>query len=131
MTIEWNEKLKTGNSEIDCQHQELVVMLNRLGRFRCGEDSFDEAFKELEDYVNNHFKTEEALMEKLNYPEYKEHKACHDRFVEDFEKIYKKADCTDNICDLGDKLFHFVEDWILKHYSYEDIVLAEYIRNHS
>ena len=131
MSIEWDENLKTGISIIDEQHQELLVMLNRLSRFRCGKENLIDAFNELQDYADIHFKTEEDCMISTKYSEYDGHKSCHDKFVEDLEIIRKKIDSTENICDLGDELFHFVEDWIINHYSNEDVKLASYIKKHS
>lgn len=131
MPIDWNDKLKTGIPIIDEQHQELLVMLNRLGRFRCGKDSFTDALKELQNYTDTHFKTEEDYMISIKYPEYVEHKESHDKFVEDLKTTYKKIDNCENTCDLGDELFRFVEDWIISHYSNEDVELVKYAKNHS
>lgn len=128
MPIEWNDDLRTGIPVIDQQHQELLVMLNRLGRFRCGTEDLLETFTELENYVNNHFQSEEDYMIEIKYPDFSEHKACHDKFVEDINAIKKKMDKDKNICDVGDELFDFVGGWIMHHYSDEDIKLVDYIK---
>lgn len=131
MPIEWNENLKTGIPVIDEQHQELIVMLNRLGRFRCGEESFYEALKELKDYVDNHFKIEEDYMDNIKYPEYTQHKSCHDKFVEELKTIFEKTDNATNIDELGQELFDYTENWIINHYSEEDVKLTDYIKKNS
>lgn len=131
MPIEWNDNLKTGIPIIDEQHQEFLVMLNRLGRFRCGSESFSDTLKELQDFVETHFKDEEDYMVSSQYPKYDEHKSAHDKFVEDLKIINKRMDSGENICDLGDETFHFVEDWILNHYTNEDVELVKYIKKHS
>lgn len=131
MPIEWNESLKTGIPIIDSEHQELIVMLNRLGRFRCGEERFTEAFEELQYYADNHFKVEENYMLKLEYPEYDEHKSFHDKFKQDLEAIHKRLNEPENILDLGMEVYDFAGDWIINHYSNEDIKLANYIKQHS
>jgi hemerythrin-like metal-binding protein len=128
MPIEWNDDLKTGVHILDEQHQELVVMLTRLGRFKCGERSYQDALNELQDYVDNHFKAEEDYMCRLKYPEYDDHKSCHDKFVEAFKRIQNKMNCADNICDVGEELFDFVQDWLLFHYANEDVRLADYVK---
>lgn len=130
MFIEWSDKLKTGLPVIDEQHQDLIVLLNRLGRLRCGQESFLETFNELEDYSNIHFKTEEDLMVKTNYPKYKEHKSSHDKLKQiiiDIKLEIKK----NNIDDFGEKLYDFAQNWIINHYSTEDVELVEYIKNYS
>lgn len=130
MPIEWDDNLKTGISLIDDQHQELLVMLNRLERFRYGRESFFEAFEELQAYVDIHFKTEEDYMIQIEYYGYEEHKSCHDKFVEDLRIIRNRMEDVENISDLGDELFRFVGDWITNHYSNEDVKLVRYIKNH-
>lgn len=131
MPIEWNDSIKTGVKMIDDEHQDLIVMLNRLGRLKCGKEAFFEALGELEDYVNVHFKTEEEHMLKIKYPEYVPHKACHDKFIEGIKKFRIKAEHEKIIDGLGEKLFDFAGDWIIKHYSDEDIKLADFIKKNS
>lgn len=130
MFIEWSDKLKTGLPVIDAQHQDLIVMLNRLGRLRCGQESFLETFNELEDYSNIHFKTEEDLMTKTNYPKYQEHKSCHEKLKQMIKDIKIEIN-KNNIDDFGEKLHDFAQDWIISHYSTEDVELVEYIKSHS
>lgn len=128
MPIEWNDSLKTGINIIDEQHQELVVMLNRLGRFKCGVEYFNEALAELEDYVNIHFKTEKHYMKSLNYPHYKEHKAAHDGFVNVFLGFKSKIKMTDDCNELGEEIIEVTGNWLMNHYTKEDVELAAYIK---
>lgn len=130
MPIDWDDNLKTGISVIDEQHQELLVMLNRLERFRYGKESFLDALEDLQSYVDTHFKTEEDYMIHIKYSGYDEHKSCHDKFVEDLKIFRKRMDNAENISDLGEELFRFVEDWIINHYSTEDVKLVRYIKKH-
>lgn len=131
MPIEWNDSLKTGIPIIDEQHQELIVMMNRIGRFKCGKESLFEALIELEEYANVHFKTEEDFMISMKYPEYQEHKSCHDKFAEDLKKFQERINTTKNLDELGCELHDFAIDWLINHYSTEDIKLIKYIKNYS
>jgi len=131
MPIEWNDNLKTGIPVIDSQHQELLVLMNRLGRLRCGRENFLEAIVELQEYGNIHFKTEEEYMLRLKYPDCEEHKACHEEFIQELNSIPSKMNTAEDICDLGDEVFHFAQDWLLQHYSNEDVLLVDYIKKHS
>lgn len=130
MPIEWSDELNTGIPIIDEQHQELLVMLNRLGRLRCGRESLLEALNDLQDYVNTHFKTEEEFMIQIKYPEYSKHKLCHDKFIKDIEIIQEKLDKVSDINDLGIELYESVAGWIIDHYSVEDVELVKYIKKH-
>lgn len=128
MPIEWNDNLKTGISFIDEQHQELLVMLNRLGRFRCGKESFFEAFQDLQDYASTHFKTEEDYMKQIKYPKYEEHKSSHNKLMEDVRAFHDKLNETKDFDSLGQELYDFVANWIIKHYSNEDVELIKYLK---
>lgn len=128
MPIDWGDNLKTGIQIIDEQHQELIVMLNRLGRFRYGKECFNEAFEDLENYVDIHFKEEEGLMVSLNYSKYQEHKTCHDKFVTDLLNFKDKIEKSKNTDELGEEIMHFVGNWIKEHYSNEDIELVNFIK---
>lgn len=128
MHIEWNDNLKSGILAIDEQHQELLVMLNRLGRFRCGRDCFCDALRELQDYVNTHFVTEEEYMIQTKYPKYEEHRACHNKLIEDLKVFNTKLNQTKDFDSLGQELYDFVADWIINHYSNEDVELVKYIK---
>lgn len=130
MFIEWNDNLKTGVPIIDEQHQDLIIMLNRLGRFRSGRESFNEALTELQDYINIHFKTEEDHMIFIKYPDYDKHKTSHRQLVDKLKKHLKDIDKTENIYELGLKLCDLVGNWIIDHYSNEDVKLVEYIKTH-
>lgn len=128
MPIEWNEKLKTGIPIIDEQHQELIVILNRIGRFKCGKESFLEAFNEIQNFANIHFVTEENYMEDLKYSEFAKHKYEHDKFIEKLKHINNRIDNIKDYAALGEYVYEYVGTWILKHYSYDDVQLAEYIK---
>lgn len=128
MPIEWDDNLKSGISAIDEQHQELLVMLNRLGRFRCGRDSFFEALQDLQDYANTHFKTEEDYMIQTKYPKYEEHKSCHYNLIENLNTFQAKLNQTNDCDSLGQELYDFIADWIINHYSNEDIELIKYLK---
>lgn len=131
MTIEWDHDLETGIPIIDQQHKELIVLLRRLRKLTFGKEDFTATINELRNYANTHFETEENYMLTANYPRYKEHKQWHDRFVKQLEITYEKLKDDNNITDLGYELYIFAEDWILKHYTDEDIKFAQYFKEHS
>lgn len=85
MTIIFNDDLRTGISIIDDQHQQLFEFINKLDRFKDDKSSFMKTLIELQTYVKLHFKTEEDYMRYAHYPDYKEHKDCHDKFIKDYK----------------------------------------------
>lgn len=128
MTIIWSDNLKTGISIIDEQHQLLFDTINKLKEFKNTKENFYEILFDLQNYVSVHFHTEETYMKHFCYPNYNNHKACHDKFVEDCKNILNKNATVGSIKDLGEELIIFVEHWIKEHYTNEDVKMANYIR---
>lgn len=66
-SFRWDESFVTGIGEVDKQHKQLVMLINRLGGLLLSGQSVTPAavgalFSELVDYTNYHFREEEALM---------------------------------------------------------------------
>lgn len=129
MPVEWNDNLVTGIPIIDSQHKHLVAMLTRLGRLRCGKESFQEAFDELKNYAAMHFKTEQDYMLANSYPSYPEHKISHDKFLEKFKEFEDKINIEKNLIKLGSEIYDYAINWMVEHYSKIDTAFAEYIRS--
>lgn len=130
MTITWTDDLKTGISIIDEQHQEIFKTANKLEKAKENKSTFYEVLIELQTYISLHFSTEEKYMEYTDYYDFAKHKACHDKFVEDYKNILKKVYQRD-VMDVGPELIAFVENWITEHYSNEDVKMAAYLNNNS
>lgn len=83
MKYEVTEDLLTGNALIDSEHKELFAAVNKLmdacaqGK---GRDQIQKTVQFLTDYVAKHFRDEEGLQTKSNYPGYPAHKQFHDGY---------------------------------------------------
>lgn len=83
MKYELTDDLLTGNALIDSEHRELFAAVNNLidacaqGK---GRDQIQKTVQFLEDYVAKHFRDEEGLQTKSNYPGYPAHKQFHDGY---------------------------------------------------
>ena len=90
MSIVWTDNLAVGNKKIDDQHKELFRQINALYD-ACsrgeGKKSLSELVNFLENYVVEHFSSEEELMRKSNYPGYDVHKRSHQEFVLSFTTL--------------------------------------------
>lgn len=131
MTIIWNENLRTRIPTIDEQHQLLFELINKLNKFKTTKKDFYEVLFDLQAYVSVHFQTEEKYMECLSYPGLANHKACHDKFIDDCEAKIKESHTTENFMNLAEELVIFVEEWIQEHYTNEDVKMAKYINKHN
>ncbi len=120
--IKWNDNIySVGNDVIDNEHKELIQIINKLfNAFSEGkaEDIVPEIIKELSNYTQNHFKTEEDLFETHNYPDKDVHIAKHQDFINQIE-IWK------NKIKQGEKNIHyelmdFLKTWITEHIQKDD-----------
>jgi hemerythrin-like metal-binding protein len=114
----WREELSVGITSIDRQHQKLIELINELekaARTRQESKTLDSVLSELWFYTENHFKTEEALMQKYNYPGLKSHKVEHQALmnrVADFRRKFENGTLTD-VHDLANFLMGWLEGHIL------------------
>ena len=94
--FEWNQDFETGNKLIDEQHFGLVELINELIGIDLNTDSgapkkIDEINQKLNNYVIQHFNTEEKLMKKYHIDQrhVTAHLLMHQEFVELTEAIAK------------------------------------------
>lgn len=124
----WKSNYLTGFEEIDTQHKVLIDLLNKLsGAFdKQGETvNLESIISELSDYTDYHFSFEEANMEKVDYPEYAQHKEQHDYFrnkVNEFKSKYEKGEVYIKVA-----LIIHLRDWIIDHICKVDNRLGKFL----
>jgi hemerythrin-like metal-binding protein len=84
-TMEWKDSYSVGETKMDDQHKGLIVLINQLG----GEDEIGvrEVLEKLQEYVDVHFRDEEALLEKIGYPDLDKQKVEHETFAKWFGNL--------------------------------------------
>ncbi|MDR1400561.1 MAG: bacteriohemerythrin [Treponema sp.] len=126
--VTWEDRYALGIPFIDAQHKELVRLTNELF-LSCKTGSANEIFRETikaaVKYVAEHFSAEEAMLERIKYPEFAEHKKEHEVFVqkvlEDVHNFEAGRSFVPNI------FVRFLKDWILTHIAMSDKKYANYI----
>ena len=89
--------MKTGIKLIDEQHQLLISLVNDFEKAiskDIDEIYIGDILQELINYISYHFKAEEELMARNNYPDFATHKQKHDELVKkviDFNEKFKKG----------------------------------------
>ncbi len=118
--IKWQDKLNTHVEKIDEQHRHLIEICNEafaLTNLEDGVDHYDEILgilNELAEYTESHFRFEEDLMEKTNYPGLDHHKMEHYLFM----KKIRKMDLTKIDNNQGQALqdiINMLVDWVSSH----------------
>lgn len=130
--IKWTESLSVGNETIDSQHKELIQKINDVLEAcnrQQGKEKVVEVMQFLKDYTVKHFKDEENLMKKYQYPMYEEHKKIHEdlvKKVEDLDERIKREGVSLSVVMTVNKT---LVDWFVNHISKEDKKVGEYIKN--
>jgi hemerythrin len=127
--IKLPKEFRTGIKTIDKQHQQLVDMVNHLGRIR--EAAFEnptnrkaatrQVVAEMLSYSISHFAFEEALMQDANYAFFESHKQAHALFViraNEYEQRFKAGE------DIIDELFDTLNRWLFNHIRNDDMAYA-------
>ena len=96
--FEWSVDFETGNKLIDEQHLSLVELINELIKIDLNADSsaskkIDAINQKLNDYVLQHFNTEENLMEEycIDQRHVKAHLLMHQEFIEMVDQNHAKG----------------------------------------
>ncbi len=128
--IDWKKSYETGIKQIDNEHKYLCSIINILYDAVITEDSdsdeaFSKALKEIIYYIQCHFKNEEAIMAKVNYPFIEKHKYMHkvlaSTVVESAEKYYSGQPFVVH------SFIRLLRDWLLEHIALEDIKMTKIV----
>ena len=130
--VVWDEKYSVGNPKIDEQHKHLVKLINALWEScKQGKSEADKNFaviiKEAAEYVRTHFNTEEQLMTKYNYPDYKNHKVEHETFI--VEILNSVKEFQEGKQFVPNKFVRYLRDWLLQHIAISDKKYTPFIKD--
>lgn len=125
--LTWSDQLLVGIDSVDCQHQQLVKLINRLDEVAAlGEDhhTLIETVNELVDYTVYHFQHEEELMQKAGFNPDMLAKHCqqHQEFVDKMLRVQAEAKLDATL--LSKDLLDFLVDWLCHHILKTDKLMA-------
>lgn len=135
MTVNWSKELALAVDEIDTQHKELFMKINRfldLGAHSQTKETLKEAFSSLEEYIRAHFNTEDKYMTKHNYQGRSAHNTEHEQFTRRFNDLKSKFEAADYKLSPEAVMAYDKEqllgDWWIKHISTTDKALADFLK---
>jgi hemerythrin len=123
--IVWSKRYSVNVKELDMQHRHIADLVNLVNdRIKAREASKDlvDGFSELIEFTKGHFDAEEALMNKLKYPDLKKHRKEHKELVNllrDVRKQFKREAKS-----LGDFDYDVAKDWLAIHSDWFSVHLA-------
>ncbi|HOZ53151.1 MAG TPA: bacteriohemerythrin [bacterium] len=109
MIFQWQPIYSVNVKEIDEQHKKMFNILNRLFSEKDFSAIFKtEIMKDLENYADYHFKTEEKYFDKFGYAKSDEHKEMHQDYI-DAINSFRQDGFTEN------QLKDFLQNWWIDH----------------
>lgn len=126
--IEWSEDYITGVDIIDKQHQTLIRIYNKQLDYRDsfkGYDALKKTVDRIEKFSKLHFRTEEALLRKHDYPDLDYHLHEHKKLKETIEKF--SVEIKKGNSYLSGEYLEFIKDWIEHHIKFEDIKFSGFL----
>ena len=116
--IEWRNEYSVGLPEVDHEHREMIAMINALqleAAGGAGIASVMAALGEIHARISAHFALEEKCMISLGYDGYPEHKADHERLLDDIRDIMDEVSTTGRFDP--EKLGARLGAWFVGHFS--------------
>jgi hemerythrin len=128
--VEWQDSYSIGIRLVDDQHKELINICNRLHAasalgWEKSKDAFMEAIRAAVDYVGYHFSTEEKIMARINYPDYRAHKKEHSDFVKEVLRHVQEFQAGQKTS--ASDFVLFLKNWILTHIAVCDKKMGLYL----
>ena len=126
--IEWQDEFKIGIPSIDHEHQELIALINALHAGLSGDATAEEISRflgEVDTQIGAHFALEEWTMRELGYDQYADHKADHEKLLDQIRDI---ADAFDAgvYMDYSGRLAHHLKQWFSEHFRTKDARLHRF-----
>jgi len=127
--MKWENSFSTGCNLIDSQHKKLVEYVDRLENEIAEKVTLSKIGETLQftvDYIKSHFKDEEALMERIQFPFLFDQIAMHQELI-DFITCILLDLRAGNPCNF-DELNEFLQNWVRNHVLKEDKKIGDFIR---
>lgn len=127
--IEWTPRYETGIPEIDAQHRNLVELIRRL------QAALEEGLPQatalelsgfLLRYVEEHFRDEEAFMERIHFPGLPDHRLLHERLRARAVKIAERISTGE--AGSAEELSLLLFEWLRDHILHDDFSYAAHAR---
>jgi len=126
--IEWKDKFEVGIPDVDHEHQEIINFINSMHDAMSEENattSVMDFLGEIEAHISAHFALEEKVMRASKYDQYTEHKADHERLLDELRDIMD--DYEENAYFSDEEFAGHVERWFCGHFRTKDSRLHKHL----
>jgi hemerythrin-like metal-binding protein len=124
--LEWKDDYSVGVPAVDHEHRELIGLVNQLDEALASEKSEDEiaeVFGDLFRAISAHFALEERFMREHRYDQATEHKADHERLLDELRDImddHRAREGQDWEGHSIERLTASVDAWFATHFQTHD-----------
>lgn len=95
--IEWRDEYCTGIEGVDFEHEALINQINSIYQMvanQADKDLVVDSLGEIYGSISAHFALEEQMMLRHNYDHYQQHRADHERLLDDIRDITEEFENT-------------------------------------
>jgi len=127
---EWGEDLSVNIAEIDEQHRKIFKDINTLLTAMKGgrtSASLRPQFDALLAFAGEHFRTEELLMKKFDYPGFIMHRHDHQNITRQAKELHDQSDIGKE--PLSEGILSFLSNWLVGHITKTDKEYSKYLND--
>jgi hemerythrin len=126
--IEWKAEFATGVPDIDSEHQQLVELINALYAAMKREDvvyTVMDFLGQIYARISGHFALEEKIMRERGYDQYEDHKADHERLLDELRDMMD--DYEERAYFSDEEFARQIESWFTEHFRTRDARLHKHL----
>ncbi len=127
--LKWSFNLSSRMAELEGAHRELEDLYGRILQVCEGEapgSNVRERIRSFLTYARWHFVEEEALMRHVDYTGYRDHKADHQRLLQDAEAFIESFGGVPRPDD-GPAIVSYFKYWLIRHMAAQDSDLVKFL----
>jgi len=127
--VEWKDEFSVGVASVDHEHRELIGLINELHAGLAShptKDAVSRMLGEIHAKIAAHFALEERIMRERRYDQYADHKADHERLLDDIRDIMDRHE-ADAYFNYEVALVAELGDWFTGHFGTKDARLHKTI----
>ncbi len=130
MALQWNSTLSVGVAEIDAQHRELFLRVDRLldAMLHNDRSEAERLLAFLREFVVDHFGAEERLMAEVAYPAAEAHALEHRHFAAMLHEVDQTFLAQGPTAALVLQLEHLAVGWLRDHVYFTDVALGRFVQ---
>ena len=119
--IEWREDYCTGIKGVDFEHESLIRQINAVYELIVNQGDREQVIDSLGEIygsISAHFALEEQMMLRHDYDQYPQHRADHERLLDDIREITDEFEQSVSLDDA--RLKQKLADWFQLHFKTHD-----------